>query len=49
MLIMLQNIGTGELMFVSALLLVLFGGNKLPELSLGITESVRKFRAVFKE
>jgi len=41
---MLQNIGTTELLIVAAILLVMFGGSKLPQLTRGITDSVREFK-----
>lgn len=46
---MLQNIGTTELLIVAAILLVLFGGRKLPELSRGVADSIREFRKAVKE
>lgn len=41
---MLQNIGTTELLIVAAILLVMFGGSKLPQLAKGISDSVREFK-----
>ncbi|NIT03755.1 twin-arginine translocase TatA/TatE family subunit [Candidatus Saccharibacteria bacterium] len=46
---MLGGLGTTELIFVSAILLVFFGGRKLPELARGIGDSVREFRKAVKE
>ena len=46
---MLQNIGSTELIIVSVILLVLFGGKKLPELSRGIADSIREFKKATKE
>ncbi|WKZ25570.1 MAG: twin-arginine translocase TatA/TatE family subunit [bacterium] len=41
---MLQNIGTTEIIVIAIVLLVLFGGKKLPELSKGIGDSIKEFR-----
>ena len=41
---MFQNIGTPEIVIVALVLLVLFGGKKIPELVRGIGESIREFR-----
>ena len=46
---MLQNIGSTELIIVSVILLVLFGGKKLPELSRGIADSIREFKKATRE
>jgi sec-independent protein translocase protein TatA len=46
---MLQNIGTPELLMISAILFFLFGAKKLPELSRGIAESVREFKGAVRE
>jgi len=45
---MLNNIGTPELIVVAVLLLVLFGGKKLPELAHGLSESIKEFRKALK-
>ena len=45
---MLRNIGTTEIIVVALVLLVLFGGRKLPELAHGIAESIKEFRKAFK-
>lgn len=36
--------GTTEILIVAIVLVVLFGGKKLPELARGIAESIREFR-----
>ena len=46
---MFQNIGTTELLVIAAVLLLLFGGKKLPELSRGVADSIREFRKATKE
>ena len=46
---MLGGLGTTELIFLSAFLLVFFGGKKLPELARGIGDSVREFRSAIRE
>lgn len=44
---MLKNIGSTEIIVVAIVLLVLFGGKKLPELARGIAQSIREFRNAF--
>ena len=41
---MLQNIGSTEIIVIAIVLLVLFGGKKLPELSKGIADSIKEFK-----
>jgi len=38
------NIGTPELMFILLAILLLFGGNKLPELARGLGKGIREFK-----
>lgn len=45
---MLSGIGTTELIIIAVLLLVLFGGKKLPELGKGIGDSIREFKKSIK-
>jgi TatA/E family protein of Tat protein translocase len=40
----LETIGTGELMMVLAIVLLLFGGDKLPEMARGMGKAMREFR-----
>lgn len=40
----MQGIGTTELVVIAMILLVFFGGKKLPELARGIGDSIREFR-----
>jgi len=44
---MFNNIGTTELIILAIILLLLFGGKKLPELSRGVTQAVKEFRKGF--
>ena len=46
---MLSNIGTTELLVIAAIVLVLFGGQKLPQLAKGIADSVREFKKASAE
>lgn len=46
---MFQNIGTSEYVIVGLVVLVLFGGKKIPELMRGVGEAVREFRGAMKE
>lgn len=41
---MLNGLGTTEIVVIASVLLVLFGGKKLPELARGMGDSVREFR-----
>lgn len=41
---MLQGVGTTEIVVMALVLLVMFGGKKLPELARGIGDSIREFR-----
>ena len=41
---MLSGIGTTEIVVMALVLLVLFGGKKLPELARGVGDSIREFR-----
>ena len=46
---MLQGLGTTEIVVIAMVLLVFFGGKKLPELARGIGDSVREFRKAADE
>lgn len=46
---MLNGVGTTEIVVISLVLLVLFGGAKLPELARGIGSSMREFRKAANE
>ena len=41
---MLLMIGTSELLLIAALVLLLFGGKKLPEMMKGLGQGVRSFK-----
>lgn len=41
---MLNNIGTPEIVIIALILLVLFGGKKLPEFIKGLGEAVKEFK-----
>jgi len=43
-----MNIGTPELILAGVILLFLFGGKKLPELTRGITEAIKEIRNSLK-
>lgn len=40
----LQNIGTGEIIIVALVVLLLFGGKKIPELMRGLGKGVKSFK-----
>jgi sec-independent protein translocase protein TatA len=40
----MRSIGSTELLIIAIILLVLFGGRKLPELGRGLGESVKEFK-----
>ena len=46
---MLQGLGTTEIVVIAFVLMVLFGGKKLPELARGMGDSVKEFRKAIKE
>jgi len=41
---MFRNIGTTELIIIFVVILILFGGKKLPELGKGIGDAIREFK-----
>lgn len=43
------KIGTTEWLILIAILLLLFGANKLPAMGKGLGEGIRNFRNAFKE
>ncbi len=45
---MFGNIGTVELLVIGAVLLLLFGGSKLPELARGISKASEEFNKGLK-
>jgi len=44
---MLKNIGTPEIIVIAIVLLVLFGGKKIPELGRGIATAIKEFKKTF--
>lgn len=43
------NVGTGEVILIVAVILLLFGGRKIPELMKGIGKGVKSFRQGMNE
>ncbi|MEK9756597.1 MAG: twin-arginine translocase TatA/TatE family subunit [Bacteroidota bacterium] len=43
------NLGTGELVIIFLILLLLFGGKRLPGLARGFGKSLREFRGALEE
>ena len=48
-LLFLGNIGTGEIIFIAAVVLLFFGGKKIPELMHGLGKGVRSFKTGMNE
>ncbi len=46
---MLRNIGTVEIMIIAIVLLVLFGGKKIPELVRNSAKAIKEFKKASKE
>lgn len=46
---MLRNIGTTEIIIIAVVVLILFGGKKIPELVRALAQSVREFRKATKD
>lgn len=46
---MLHGIGTTEIVVIGSVLMVLFGGKKLPELARGMGDSVKEFRKAIRD
>ena len=42
---MFSNIGLSEILIIAIVLMVLFGGQKFPELARGIAQAMREFRS----
>ena len=43
-LLFLQNIGIGEIVIIALIILLLFGGKKIPELMRGLGKGVKNFQ-----
>ena len=41
---MFENVGSGELLVIILVILVLFGGKKIPEIAQGIGKGIREFK-----
>ena len=48
-LLFLGNLGTGEIIIIALVLLLLFGGKKIPEFMRGIGKGVRNFKEGMNE
>jgi len=46
---MFQNIGRTEVIVIAIVILVLFGGKKVPEFIRGVAEAIREFKRVKKK
>ena len=46
---MLSNIGTTELIIIALIIILLFGGRKIPEFIKGVGEAIKEFRKASKE
>ena len=44
LLLFLGNLGAGEIMIIALIVLLLFGGKKIPELMKGLGKGVRSFK-----
>jgi len=44
---MLTNIGSTEIIIIAVIVLILFGGSKLPEMGKGLGESLKEFKKAF--
>lgn len=47
--LLLFNLGTGEIIIIALVVLLLFGGKKIPELMKGIGKGVRNFKKGLNE
>lgn len=46
---MLRSIGTTEWLIIALIVLLLFGGKKIPELFKGLAEAVKEFKKAAKD
>jgi sec-independent protein translocase protein TatA len=42
------NIGTGELLIILAIVVLIFGVNKIPQLGKGLGEGIRNFKSAIR-
>jgi len=45
----MPHIGTTELIIILAIVILIFGGSKLPQLAKGLGEGIRNFKSAVKE
>lgn len=43
-LLLIENFGTGEILIIALIVLLLFGGKKIPELMRGLGKGVKSFK-----
>ena len=43
------RLGMGELLVILAIVILIFGVNKIPQLGKGLGEGIRNFKSAFKE
>ena len=48
-LLFIGNLGTGEIIIIALVVLLLFGGKKIPELMRGLGKGVKSFKQGMKE
>ena len=46
---MLKNIGSTEILVLAGILMLMFGGRKLPEFAKGVGDAVKEFKRAAKE
>ena len=46
---MLKNFGTTELLIIALILVLLFGGKKIPEFIRGVGDAIKEYRKASKE
>jgi len=46
---MFRSIGTTELLIIAAVILLLFGGKKIPEFFKGLADAVKEFKKASKD
>lgn len=46
---MFRNLGTSELIIIALILVLLFGGKKIPEFIKGVGEAIKEFKKASKD
>jgi sec-independent protein translocase protein TatA len=46
---MFSNIGLSEILVISVVLMILFGGQKFPELARGLAQAMKEFRRALND